>query len=574
MKKIILSLLTLLLCVSLIAGKNNIKVHAATDSNGEGSITYTVTFDCDGGMYNSLYSTFTQTVVAGNLIIEPDESLVKRDNCSFEEWVTSTGDTWDFTQDIVESDLTLYAKWLWNDSVEVNYWMNSVDGAKPYFEDKYYMSTNWRMTNSKSTIDVNGFAPVEIKGSDSDLFPTKDIDTAIQTSGIESSYGGCGPLAMIGILDYFARFRGYTSIMENPINSATDRVLLAYDVFTNTETVELPDMLSRNSNLVMTESELMLEKYMTEQLTKSSGNKQTFTWPSDYVDSFNTLIEEYNLNEQIVAYNQGWGLFMSLTDKINRVKQSINEGLPVTIYCGLGGSGSFGNHYVNVYEYQEWQGIDRNGNIINNVIFKARLNWGMGQSYEAYMDSTLLSNLFSGIIYYEVEDNNQIIRPIDFANDFINESTLQGQYFFYEKEEEITTSNGFTLDTKRLRCSYIENQYLVLSANRANAGLAYLEMEFDVAIKAMNLDISLWSGNEGLGSNDYIKLYYKDQNGVWQEQMDFDVFVISTMREFQDNVYIEFDNPTYEIKFEVYESTPSGDRNKGRVVIGDMNLFY
>ena len=90
----------------------------------------------------------------------------------------------------------------------------------------------------------------------------------------------------------------------------------------------------------------------------------------------------------------------------------------------------------------------------------------------------------------------------------------------------------------------------------------------------MNLDISLWSGNEGLGANDYIKLYYKDENGIWQEQMDFDVFIISTMREFQDNLYIEFDSPAYEIKFEVYESTPSGDRNKGRVVIGDMNLFY
>ena len=230
------------------------------------------------------------------------------------------------------------------------------------------------MTYSKSTIDVNGVAPIEIKGSDIDLFPTSDIDTTRQTSGIESSYGGCGPLAMIGILDYFSRFRGYTSIIEDPTNS-TDRVLLAYDVFTNTETIELPDILSSSNNLLVEEAELIGKEYLTEETTRSSsGNKQTFTWPSDYVDAFNTLMDEYNLDEQIVAYNHGWGLFVSLNDKINRVKQSIDEGLPVTIYCGLGGNGSFGNHYVNVYEYQNWQGLDKNGNVVNNVIFKARLN--------------------------------------------------------------------------------------------------------------------------------------------------------------------------------------------------------
>lgn len=186
------------------------------------------------------------------------------------------------------------------------------------------------------------------------------------------------------------------------------------------------------------------------------------------------------------------------------------------------------------------------------------------------MDACLLS----GIIYYVVEDNNQVILPEYFGDDFINDSTNQGQYFFYEKETQIMTHIGFIFDTKRLRCSYIENKYLVLSANRENAGLAYLEMKCNVVIKTMNLDISLWNNNEDLGANDHIKLYYKDQNGIWQEQMDFNVFIISTSRQFLDNLYIEFDNLTYEIKFGVYESTPSGDRNKGRVVIGDINLFY
>jgi hypothetical protein len=31
---------------------------------------------------------------------------------------------------------------------------------------------------------------------------------------------------------------------------------------------------------------------------------------------------------------------------------------------------------------------------------------------------------------------------------------------------------------------------------------------------------------------------------------------------------------TSTIKFEVIDKNPSGDRNKGRVVIGNMNIFY
>ena len=102
----------------------------------------------------------------------------------------------------------------------------------------------------------------------------------------------------------------------------------------------------------------------------------------------------------------------------------------------------------------------------------------------------------------------------------------------------------------------------------------FIEMKFNIDIKAINFDISFWSGSEGLGADDYVKLYYLDESGNWQEQMTFDIFRMSTLKQYPDNLYVEFQQATSGIKFEVYESTPSGDRNKGRVVIGDMNLFY
>lgn len=438
------------------------------------AMTYDVVFDCNGGVYDSTIVSFQQTVIAGSLLNEPDTTKMARNNCTFSGWYTLNGTSWNFEEDTVNEDITLRAKWNWDDSYRLENW-SSIDS---YFSEKYYLSTGWRITSKKSVKDVSGHLPVEVKGSDTDLYPTSDIETAIETSGIASSYGGCGPLAMIGILDYFARYENYTSIMNNPQNS-TDRIQLAYDVFTETNTIEMPKLKNE---------EAVLARESTS--TFSGGGKNTLTLPGDYVNAFNSLMStKYNLNNQLSAHSQGW-MLTSLSSKINKIKQSIDLGLPVTVYAGLAGSGDLGNHYVNVYEYQNWMGIDRDGKAINNVVFNVRVNWGWGQSSPRYMDATMLSAAFSGVIYYEVKDNNQLIRPIDFSTDFVNENG-QGQYFFYEKTADITTLDGFTFGTSRLRCGYIENQYLVLSANRSGAGLATLEMNFNINVKAMNFDISL-----------------------------------------------------------------------------------
>lgn len=116
---------------------------------------------------------------------------------------------------------------------------------------------------------------------------------------------------------------------------------------------------------------------------------------------------------------------------------------------------------------------------------------------------------------------------------------------------------------------------MVLFANRSGAGRASLEMNFNINVKAINFDLSLWSGLEGLnGENNYIKLFYLDSNNEWQEHMQFSAFDLSTLKEYPDNFYTQFPTATNGIKFEVFKENPSGDRNKGRVVVGDINLFY
>ncbi len=100
-------------------------------------------------------------------------------------------------------------------------------------------------------------------------------------------------------------------------------------------------------------------------------------------------------------------------------------------------------------------------------------------------------------------------------------------------------------------------------------------MNFDQKIKAINFDISLWSGIEGLGlDTDTVKLLYKNNNGDYVEAIDFDIMKLSTSKQKPSNYYYEFPSKTSTIKFEVIDKNPSGDRNKGRVVIGNMNIFY
>jgi hypothetical protein len=410
--------------------------------------------------------------------------------------------------------------------------------------------------NSKSLLAVTGHIPIEMQDEN---FPKDDILTAIDTSGSKSSYGGCGPIAMMGVLDYYARYRGYTSLMEDP-NNKYDRIRLAYDVLTNTKTVELPSFSKSNAT--------------NENKLKSSSDKDknTFTWPSDYVAGFNAVVKQHNLSEELSCSSES----SSYSNKISIIKNSINNGSPVTMFGGLAGPGNLGNHYVNVYEYQTWNGIDRDGNKISDLLLVFRLNWGWDDNIKRYASADFLKTaIFTGVIGYMAKHNSEVIRPIDFSKDFINDRG-QGQYFYYEKEADIILDSGFEFSTTRLRCGYIENEYLVLSSKREDAGTAYLEFDFNVPIYAINFDISLWSGLEGLTDyNSSIRLETRiSKNSDWNLEHNFIVSDLATNKDLEENMYLKFSTPTQNFRFIVECDHPSGDRNKGRVVLGDITLFY
>lgn len=162
----------------------------------------------------------------------------------------------------------------------------------------------------------------------------------------------------------------------------------------------------------------------------------------------------------------------------------------------------------------------------------------------------------------------------DFSS-FVNASG-GGQYFFYEVSENIVLDEGLTIDTLRLRSSYIENEYLVLSAFRANAGTAFLELNFDEKIKSIGFDIGLWSSIEQItSSNSTVLLQYKDYNGNWVNIIDFMKVGMYKSKTDLENYYIPLERyDSSSLRFIVTANNPSGDRNKGRVVLDNFEFNF
>lgn len=158
------------------------------------------------------------------------------------------------------------------------------------------------------------------------------------------------------------------------------------------------------------------------------------------------------------------------------------------------------------------------------------------------------------------------VRPNDYG--------FEPQYFFYEKTASHNIK-GFIFETKRLRTGYIENQYVNLSPNRNNAGLAYLEFNFQAPIYEMSVYLSYWSASERytLGV-DSAYLQYMDKNGNWVTLLDILHGHLPTDR--NTPKYFEYDivEGTQKIRFIATKVTPNSDRNKGRICIGEMKFVH
>lgn len=89
--------------------------------------------------------------------------------------------------------------------------------------------------NGKTTKSISNGIPINVGGSS---FPESEILEAIKNANVPSTYGGCGPIAIMGVMDYFSRYFGYDEYINNP-TSSNCRITLAEDVLKKSKTFEM-----------------------------------------------------------------------------------------------------------------------------------------------------------------------------------------------------------------------------------------------------------------------------------------------------------------------------------------------
>ena len=146
-------LMTLFAVISSACGTVNGEENSSGPSNSgteEIEKYATVTFDANGGHFNSNETTVKETVIAGNYISAPISPIY--DGNFFLGWYTSKTEStkWNFESSIVINDLTLYAHWEKDNLVTVKF---DANGGK--FSDGSVTQTTRIESGSKLTLPTN-----------------------------------------------------------------------------------------------------------------------------------------------------------------------------------------------------------------------------------------------------------------------------------------------------------------------------------------------------------------------------------------------------------------------------------
>ena len=235
--------------------------------------------------------------------------------------------------------------------------------------------SNWRKdsAHSANVSEISNAKPIEMQCENG--FTQAEIleGLAASTQRELTSYGGCGPIATMGILDYFSRSAGFSALISDPDDHAS-KVNMAEEVLNDSQIVSLDKIL---------------------------GHPATAELPQGVRNAFNTYVASHGLNHFLEAKDKytitgRMGSFF-WTDIVNH----IDQGLPVTLITGcLFESDGRLQHSVNVYGYETWQGENVAGETVEKKYLKVRMNWG--EEEDRYYDADILDCYMVGIVTYDI----------------------------------------------------------------------------------------------------------------------------------------------------------------------------
>lgn len=419
-------------------------------------------------------------------------------------------------------------------------------------------SCQWNSTPTveKKLSDKYGVNPINTYES---LKYIKDAKDGIEDWPSTKESIGCGAIAMIECLNYLAEALHYNSLNK----------------FTSNKVTNVNDILALNRTN---------RAYNVLTETKSTGwwDAGTSIMPSSFVSGANAVLNKYNLHRDSNDYliNVTGDLVSNPKSKqgrIDEIKQYIDNGVVFVMWTGAE-FGEFSTHYVNIIGYEDWQGVDANGNTVTKTFIKLNFNWSSPTTI--YMDSELLSRPTMGLIRFELKYRN-----MNFDQSYMQ---IGSGYNSSVIDKEIPDITGIDTRISYKRMAYVKHysdsesttvdgRYIVLSPNKVGEGLAMLDCFLPMFIKEIHIDISWWRIKDR---------YTKNQGELKLQIYDIDTESWVTIYDFLDNFSLlsyDLDAPTkYQFKivyrtldFRIYAKydNPTSTRNNGRIVLHGINVF-
>lgn len=149
-----------------------------------------------------------------------------------------------------------------------------------------------------------------------------------------------------------------------------------------------------------------------------------------------------------------------------------------------------------------------------------------------------------------------------------------------EATEEITkivelpeTKENIT--TIRQRCGYIEKECINISTKRYEPGIAFLEYTFDKDVERIDVELSWWGSKEWVQpTNSTYTIDYLLPSGEYETAVDLWTEKIRSDRTKPTTISAEFPKNIKTFRIYGQASIPENDRNKGRLSIFNMNVYY
>lgn len=267
MKKIILTV-TLFLAVVLLVGCNG----------NDSQLTYTVTFDSDGGSQVE-----SQDILNGGKVTQPEDPT--KDGYVFSgEWKNDTF-VWDFDVDIVTEDITLVATWIEVSTVPTNISM----------EDALFTSN---ITWLQQDADLQTFS-ISIKAEDASSYTDIEGEITIEDNEV---------LDVVTFIPSEIPQGGYYTVK---INTVSDEVTSELILFGGEGTTENPYRISKQSDILAL---LDQEDLQDKDYIQVADVFTTLTSPIEINnDRKITFSGHYNGNGFALSFTGNGGLFHEIS---------------------------------------------------------------------------------------------------------------------------------------------------------------------------------------------------------------------------------------------------------------------